>query len=96
MRKELDPETHMRITVLTQGKLADGRDYWAYVEMSPAKFTSFQKAKTQGGFTMQDFGEVVEWGEGAEVPEEVRARMEAENGVRHGLEAALRKGSPQG
>ena len=85
-----------RITLLTQGKLADGRDYWAYVAMEGERAIAFRAAQSSlSGFKLQAYGEVLEWGVGAEVPSDVRARMEREHGVTHRLEELLTGFSPE-
>lgn len=89
-----NPEEHMKVTLLCQGKLTDGRDYWAYVEMPPSKAIAFKKAQITGGFSMQDYGDVVAWGEGKNVPQEVREQMEAEYGANHNLESQLKNYTP--
>lgn len=96
MPHDRDPETHMKVTLLAQGKLADGRDYWAYVDMSPAKSIAFKKALKNPAKPPQPqaYGEVIEWGIGEYVPLDVRERMENDYGANHDFEAQFKNYAP--
>src|SRR5690349_23681879 len=72
---------HMRMLVLSTGRLKNGSDYYAYLALSPANYLEMLKAERAGEvFTLTDFGEVLQWGEGKEPPEEVKAAMAATYG----------------
>ena len=67
--------------VLCRGAMADGTPYWAYVKMSPLKGEAMQAARASGQpFQLQDFGEIIRWGKGDQVPRKIKKEMEAEYG----------------
>ena len=71
------------MVVLCQGQRADGDHYWAYLKIAPLKVKAFKKAQAKGLFNLEDYGEIIEWGLGKAVPDEVKTRMEQEHGVNH-------------
>lgn len=77
--------------VLCQGKRAEGDDYWAYLQIAPDKAKAFKQAQASGDLVLEEYGEIIEWGLAAQVPDEVKAHMEKEHGVNHGFEDALRQ-----
>ncbi len=78
-------------TILVQGQRADGEPFWAYLELSATKAKAFRKAQRSGAFNLEDFGEIVEWGLGTDVPPDVKTRMEREHGVNHQFEEEARQ-----
>lgn len=86
------------IVVLCQGKRADGDDYWAYLQLSPDRVKSFKAAQAAGSFQLEEYGQILKWGIGATVPQDVLLEMESEHGVNHAyereLKAALKKKKP--
>jgi hypothetical protein len=77
-------------TILVQGKRADDSAFWAYVELSGTKAKSFRKAQASGAFNIEDYGTIIEWGMGEDVPADVQERMEREQGVNHLFEDEAR------
>lgn len=52
------------------------------LSLSPANYVEMLKAEQSGvGFSLSDFGEIIEWGEGNEPPAEVRTRLAATHGA---------------
>src|SRR4051812_42552655 len=76
------------IMLLCQGKDAEGNPFWAYMCIKPSMARLFKDAKNTGHFNLEDYGTIIEQGSGADVPLEVRQRMEREFGVNHGYEEA--------
>lgn len=80
------------IMVLVRGTLATGDAFWAYLAVPPSKYLAFKQAEAAGGYSMSDYGQVVEIGTGAnEPPAEVQRRMEKEYNVNHNFEDDVRK-----
>lgn len=77
------------IMVLCQGRLQSGKPYWAYMCVKPSQAQAFKEARERGGFDLEEYGSIIEWGEGNEPPEDVRRRMEREYGMRHDFEERL-------
>lgn len=87
------PDQQSIITVLCQGARAGGEPFWAYVEMKPTRVKAFLDAQQNGqSFDLEDFGTIVKWGIGADVPDDIKEHMEREHGVNHNFqEDMLRK-----
>lgn len=83
---------HAEFVILCQGLMASGEPYWAYVNIPAIRVKAFQKARRLGAFRLEDYGEILAWGQGADVPDEVKARMEREHGVNHGFESQVKTG----
>ena len=49
----------------------------------------FKEARERGSFVLEDYGTVIEWGEGDEVPEVVKQRMALEYGATPDYESQL-------
>ena len=79
------------ITILCQGERSEGGPYWAYLALKPSRVKPFVKARDSGALRLEDFGSIIEWGEGADVPAEVKERMEREHGMSHQLNDNLIK-----
>jgi len=77
------------IVVLCQGRDKYNRNFWAYMCVKPSMAESFRKARESGTLHMGDYGTIIEAGEGSEPPEEVRARMERDYGVRQDYDEQL-------
>lgn len=77
------------IMVLCRGRHEDGGNFWAYMCVKPSMARAFRDARRHGCFPLEDYGTVVEWGEGDEPPREVKNRMEREYGISHDYEAEL-------
>lgn len=76
------------LIVLCRGKTAAGKIFWAYMCIKPSMAKAFRDAGL-GTFNLEDFGTIIEYGEGEEVPEQVRSRMERYYGVDHHYETTL-------
>ncbi len=68
--------------LLVRGENPDGRGIYAYVAVRADKLESFMEAQKSGTFYPEDFGVIVEAGEGEPTPE-VRKKMETEYGFNH-------------
>lgn len=77
--------------VLCQGVRADGDPYWAYLQLSPLKVKLFKKAQESGSFQLEEYGEIIEWGVGEQVPSDIMQRMERDHHVNHDFEKELRQ-----
>lgn len=58
----------------------EGARYWAYVLVDAPKLAAFQKALAAGNLTVQDFGKVLAWGQGAEPDDSVREALKVQYG----------------
>lgn len=77
------------ITVLCQGYNRQGRRFWAYMQLKPSMAEAFHEAQESGCFALEDYGTVIAFGEGEEVPVEIQRHMEREFGVNHHYEDDL-------
>jgi hypothetical protein len=68
--------------LLVRGENPDGQPIYAYVAVRADKLEEFMAAQKSGLFYPEDFGIIVESGEG-EPSDEVRERMEREYGFNH-------------
>ncbi len=68
--------------LLVRGENPDGNPIYAYVAVRADKLESFMEAQKSGMFYPEDFGVIVEAGEG-EPSAEVRKKMETEYGFNH-------------
>jgi len=68
--------------LLVRGENPDGKPIFAYVAVRADKLESFMEAQKSGMFYPEDFGVIVEAGEG-EPSAEVRKKMETEYGFNH-------------
>jgi len=85
------PAVVSNIIMLCGGTSADGKSYWAYVCMLPNQAEMFYAARKRGMVSLEDYGTILEWGEGKEPSEEVRKRMTKQFGSPSDMEAALIK-----
>ena len=65
------------IVLLCRGKRENGNPFWAYLSIKPSKARAFKEAQARGSFYLEDFGKLLEWGEGEEVPADMKAELEA-------------------
>ena len=77
------------IMILCRGKAPGGKHVWAYMCIKPSMAKAFKEAREKGAFDIEDYGSVIESGEGAEPPEEVQLRMERDYGMNHRYEEDL-------
>lgn len=68
--------------LLVRGESPEGEPIYAYVAVRADKLEAFMKAQEVGPFYPDEYGVIVEAGEG-EPSEEVRKRMEEEYGFNH-------------
>lgn len=71
------------VVVLCRGQNEFGRSFWAYLGIKPSMARTFHDACENGDFNLEDYGTVIEYGEGDFVPDHVRSRMERYYGVDH-------------
>jgi hypothetical protein len=76
--------------LLVRGESPDGKKIFAYLAIRADKLESFMEAQKQGTFFPEDYGIVLEAGEG-EPSDEVKHKMTTEYGFNH--EAMLDLGS---
>lgn len=79
------------IILLCRGTGTDGKPFWAYMCIKPSMAQAFKDARDMGTFRLEDYGTILELGEGEEVPAGIKQRMEREYGVNHGYEEELLK-----
>ena len=83
-----DDETVM---VLCNGKVPDGTEFYAFVNIRANQLADFYDFIRNGKeIRLGEFGEVVRSGEGLEPPADVRKEMEAEYNLDYGLGEKLR------
>ena len=70
--------------LLVRGENPDGGAIYAYVAVRADKLESFMEAQQSGVFYPEDYGVIIESGEG-EPTEEIRKKMEEEYGFNHQL-----------
>ncbi len=70
--------------LLVRGENPDGNPIYAYVAVRADKLEEFMEAQKSGMFYPEDYGVIVESGEG-EPPEDVKERMEKDYGFNHEL-----------
>jgi hypothetical protein len=68
---------------------ASGEPYWAYLAVKPSRAKAFRDAIRSGQLQLQDYGEIICWGEGEDVPAEMRQKMEQEHRVNHTLQEEI-------
>lgn len=78
--------------LLVRGETPDSKKIYAYVAIRADRLESFMEAQKQGTFYPEDFGIVVESGEG-EPSDEVKKKMTEEYGFNH--EAMMDIGSTE-
>ena len=77
------------IMILCRGIGEGGNSCWAYMCIKPSMAKSFKEARESGPFDIEEYGAIIESGEGAEPPDEVKRRMEREYGMNHNYEDDL-------
>lgn len=70
--------------LLVRGENPDGGGIYAYVAVRADKLEAFMEAQNSGLFYPEDYGVIIESGEG-EPSDEVRKKMEEEYGFNHEL-----------
>ena len=77
------------IMILCRGVCEGGNPCWAYMCIKPSMAKSFKEARDKGLFDIEDYGAIIESGEGIDPPDEVKRRMEREYGMNHHYEDDL-------
>ncbi len=68
--------------LLVRGENPDGKPIYAYVAVRADKLEDFMEAQKSGMFYPEDYGVIIENGEG-EPADEIRKKMETEYGFNH-------------
>lgn len=68
--------------LLVRGESPDGQEIYAYVAVRADKMEEFMRAQSEGDFSPEDFGVIIESGTG-DPSDEVRTRMEQDYGFNH-------------
>lgn len=76
------------ILVLCRGS-SGGKPSWAYMAIRPSNARAFKEACDRGNIDLDDYGTVIESGEGKEPPQEVKDRMRDRFGMRDDFEELL-------
>lgn len=71
------------VVVLCRGQNEFSHPFWAYIGIKPSMARAFHDACENGDFNLEDYGTVMEYGEGEIVPQHVRERMERYYGADH-------------
>ena len=77
------------IMILCRGIGIDGKSCWAYMCIKPSMAKSFKDAREKGAFDIEDYGTVIEHGEGVNPSDDIKRRMEREYGMNHSYEDDL-------
>ncbi len=77
------------IMILCRGTEENGNPCWAYMCIKPSMAKSFSDARAKGAFEIEDYGTVIEYGDGVNPPDEIKRRMEREYGMNHNYEDDL-------
>lgn len=77
------------LMVLCRGVNDKGKPFWAYMCIKPSMAKAFKEARERGNVDLEDYGTVLETGEGTDVPPDVRGRMERDYGANHDFERML-------
>lgn len=64
------------IILLCRGKRENGNPFWAYLSIKPSKAKAFKEAQMRGNFFLEDHGTILLWGEGDDVPDDIKKEME--------------------
>lgn len=77
------------VMVLCHAKDEKGEPFWSYMCIKPSMAKAFKEARDSGVMELEELGTIIEWGKGATVPADVKARMERDFGVNHNYERDL-------
>lgn len=77
------------LMILCNGVRADGSPFWAYMCIKPNNAKAFREARSHGTMNLEDYGTVLEWGDGIAPSKEVQERMERDFGMNHRFEEEL-------
>ena len=79
------------ILVLCRGTSERGVQQWVYICMLPTQAEMFYTDRAKGRMNLEDYGTILEYGDGAEPDAETRKRMRELYGFRDDYEDSLRK-----
>ena len=79
------------IMLLCHGKHPNGKPFWAYICIKPSMAKAFKEARDKGNINLEDYGTIIEWGDGADVPADIKTRMARDYGANHQYEHDLIK-----
>ncbi len=88
---EIEPDQVCSIMLLTHGLQMNGQPFWAYMCIKSNMAKAFLDAQKRGDFQLEDYGTILEWGEGQNPPKDIAVRMERDFGMRHDYEKMLTK-----
>jgi len=77
------------LMVLCRGNMSNGTPFWAYMCIKPSRAKMFYDARRQGRLNLEDYGTILEWGEGVEPPDAVKKQMRDKFGMRDDFEDLL-------
>lgn len=77
------------IMVLCRGTRENDNPFWAYMAIRPSDALEFKRARDSGTLNLEDFGTIIDWGEGEDPPEEVKTHMRTTYGMRDDYEDLL-------
>ena len=88
--KKHEDETDIRIIQYVDGTKADGELFWAYVAMKPERYEEYySQVMANEVLDLDDFGEILHQGGGAEPPEEIKQAMIKQYGMDAETEAFM-------
>jgi hypothetical protein len=74
-------DEHSSVIVLDRGMAEDGKTYWAYVAVKPSQYGAFMRASAaRQTIRLSDYGKILKWGMGTEVPADIQEAMRREHG----------------
>lgn len=76
--------------VLARGRTLTNDPCWSYIALKPSQAMSFKEACMHGNVNIEDFATILEEGFGENPPDDIRAKMARDFGVRQDLEDTLR------
>ncbi len=79
------------LVVLSRGRTAEGKDFYAYLGILPSNYEKFRKAETEGNFSLEDYGTIIYWDYAKEPPKEIMKMMEKKYGINHNFENDIKK-----
>lgn len=85
------PEVVDSIMLLCQGRDTSNVAYWAYICMLPTHAELFAQARNRGRLDLEDYGTIIEYGQGEQPPPEVKKRMREQFGFQDDYEEQLLK-----
>lgn len=77
------------IMVLVRAQNERGKPFWAYLCIKPSMALAFKEARDKGEMNLDEFGTIIEWGDGETVPADVQARMQRDYGANANYEQDL-------